>query len=163
MASLSEELTGHDFRNVNTYPDHGSPARKARETARRKMPCEVCGIVGEPVLRKPRPYSDASKEDPSAYFACPGCGLLLARLEGSAATRPSDVPEDRLPDPDDLLEQRILPAIRELAGEHGLVTHFVPDRDDGARSKLIRLTWQGRTWIDFEVRTGVRPRPGGDR
>ena len=97
---------------MTNYPDHGSPARKARAKARQSLPCEACGAAGEPVLRRARPFSPEWERDKDAFFACPGCGCRLAGLTGAAAARPSDLPSDRLPDPVGLLTLAVLPELQ---------------------------------------------------
>ena len=130
------------------YPDHGSPARKARAKARESLPCEGCGASGEPVLRKARPFSPEWERDKDAFFACPGCGRRLAGLSGAAAERPSDLPSDRLPDPVGLLTLAVLPELqRGLArwslddgGPRELVDQLVAAARRAARSRGIGET-----------------------
>ena len=139
--------------NVSVYPDHGSPVRKAREAARSRLPCEACGATGEPMVRRPRPYSPDASENPGAYFACPECGRRLSELTGPAADRPSDDPLDQLPDPHGMLVLRIQPPVQEapaadrlrvldetlarVASEHGL----------GLRPVSRVLLWRGKPWL----------------
>jgi len=82
----------------NPYPDHASPVRAAREKARKKLPCSRCGSNGEPTIRRARPNSEEWHQHKDAYFGCPDCGLMLAKLTGAAAMRPSDVPSDHEPE-----------------------------------------------------------------
>ncbi len=152
--SLSERPAINDTSLVTTYPDHSSPVRKARDLARTNVPCARCGFGGEPVLRKPRPYSPDWGRDRSTYFGCSSCGFLLARLSGPAANRPSDISADRLPDPAGLVRDRIQPELEgvpadELAGtlervataaaaEHGLA--FRPGSG-------FTFLWRGEPWL----------------
>ena len=116
-------------------------------------------------MRKPNPFSARWVDDPATYFACPGCGWKLAALEGSAADRPSDRPEDRLPDPAGLIELRLQPlleatppgrreevlerALREAAEEFGPGLRLeIEDRSAEASLTLeFNLQWRGRTWL----------------
>ena len=81
--------------------------------ARAALPCESCGAGGEPVIRRPRPYSSGESAKAGAFFACPECGHRLSELRGAAADRLSDVPEDNLPDPAGMLARRIQPLVGE--------------------------------------------------
>ena len=72
------------------------------------------------------------------------------------------MPEDRLPERADLIEHRILPELREIAAEHGLVVRSLTAEDPDGPSRVIRLTWQGQTWMELAVRTGVRRRRKDD-
>lgn len=143
---------------MNSYPDYGSPVRKARELARSELPCQACGFDGEPALRRPRPYSREWRLDPGTYFGCPACGNALARLSGPAANRPADVSEDHLPDPAGMIEMKIQPAVSaagpgarrealtaaaaDLAGEHGL----------GFRAgETVCLSWRGQPWLELDL------------
>lgn len=135
--------------------------RKARGEARSNLPCAGCGFEGEPVLRKPRPYSAEWIRDRSTYFGCPTCGLSLARLFGPSAHRPADVPSDHLPDPAGLVEARIQPAVSrarpdarqealesaaaEAARDHGLVCRS---------GDVVRLYWRGQPWLDLVLEEG---------
>ncbi len=141
---------------MTNYPDYGSPVRKAREMARAALPCESCGAGGEPVIRRPRPYSSGESAKAGAFFACPECGHRLSELRGAAADRLSDVPEDNLPDPAGMLARRIQPlvgearpgdrakvlaqAVTDLAREHGLGC-----RTDGE----FVLIWRGEPWLEL--------------
>ena len=84
--------------NGSEYPDHRSPVRRARERARRRLPCSQCSSVHEPVIRRAPYLSPAWRRSPAAYFACADCGMRLEELTGSAAFRESDVTPDRFPD-----------------------------------------------------------------
>jgi len=84
--------------NGSEYPDHRSPVRRARERARRRLPCPQCSSVHEPVIRRAPYLSPAWRRSPAAYFACADCGMRLEELTGSAAFRESDVTSDRFPD-----------------------------------------------------------------
>jgi hypothetical protein len=81
------------------YEDHSSQIRLAREEARVQLPCRECGSAGEPALRRPRYLSEAWYRSPDSFFGCRGCGRHLARIEGPAASRPSEVAIDGIPDP----------------------------------------------------------------
>jgi hypothetical protein len=54
-------------------------------------------------LRRPRHLSEAWYRDPSTYFGCRQCGLHLASIDGPAASRPSEVAHDGVPDPEGTL------------------------------------------------------------
>ena len=88
------------------------------------MPCEACGASGEPAVRRARPFSPVWEELRDAYFACPGCGVLLARISGPAARRPSDVLIDRLPDPEGLAREAFLPEL-----QRGLVNWILSEEE----------------------------------
>lgn len=85
------------------YEDHGSPVRRARETARRRLPCPGCGSAEEPALRRPRHLCEQWHRDPSTHFGCRTCGWRLAAIDGPASTRPSEVAIDGIPDPEGTL------------------------------------------------------------
>lgn len=160
---------------MTRYPDHSSPVRKARETARAALPCRDCGSGGEPVLRSPRPYSVCWEEEKGSYFACPGCGRKLSELKGSAATRSSDVPRDRLPEPSGLVRRVILPALekearggpeagglaeavlrvaKRIAEAHGLtLREGLTPSCASIGAPAVCLTWQGRPWLALLIRT----------
>jgi hypothetical protein len=50
-------------------------------------------------MRRPRHLSEAWYRDPATYFGCRRCGGRLAAIEGPAASRPSEVAIDDIPDP----------------------------------------------------------------
>ena len=178
--ACQKQALGRDFRNMTSYPDHGSPVRKAREAARAKTPCAGCGTDAEPVLRKPHPFSAEWELDRSTYFGCAVCGALLARLSGPAANRPSDVPSDRLPDPAGMLATRIqraldgVPpcqrpsvlesALADVARDHGPGLRVIrADDRAGSIPPAFTLLWRGEPWLTFGLegdRARILEEPG---
>lgn len=122
------------------------------------MPCPDCGLDGEPVLRKPRPHSREWEMDQSTFFGCPSCGRPLAPLPGPAANRPSDVPEDHLPDPAGLVRTQIQPPVK--AAEPGARHRALEEAAARAARKYglgfrggpaVTLSWRGRIWLTLEI------------
>lgn len=104
--------------NGSEYPDHRSPVRRARDKARRRLPCRQCSSVHEPIIRRAPYLSPAWRRSPAAYFACADCGMRLEELTGSAAFRESDVRADRSPDSTGVLEScDLATALEESVGD----------------------------------------------
>ncbi len=115
--------------NGSEYPDHRSPVRTARERARRRLPCQQCSSVHEPVIRRAPYLSPAWRRSPAAYFACADCGMRLEELTGSAAFRDSDLARDRFPDSSGALAAfNLAGALEETAGTR----RVVPDAEEVA-------------------------------
>jgi hypothetical protein len=116
------------------------------------MPCTGCGAGGEPALRRPRHLSEAWYRDPATYFGCRQCGRHLAAIEGPAASRPSEVAIDGVPDPEGTLRAFM---IRDP------LAPLRQGPSTGGRSSLLMRSILGPPFAGIELRSRVTVRRPG--
>jgi len=102
-------------------------------------------------LRRPRYLSEEWYRNPDTCFGCRQCGQRLAAIEGPAASRPSEVAIDGVPDPEGTL--RAVMTRDPLAPVRS-------DPSEGASLSLRSILGPPLAGIDLKSQVLIR-RPGG--